>query len=67
MYVEEDDTSLLKLGFVAIRIKINEGIQNCALAFAGEAEFQKNPVHRDQRTDSSLLSRKIGLAIRACI
>ena len=39
MYVADDDASLLKLGFVAIRIKLNEAIQNCALAFEGEAEF----------------------------
>ena len=39
MYVEDDDASYLKQGFVAIRIKLNEAIQNCTLAFEGEAEF----------------------------
>ena len=39
MYVKDGDASYLKLGFVAIRIKSKEAIQNCTLAFEGEAEF----------------------------
>ena len=29
MYVKDGDASYLKLGFVAIRIKLKEAIQNC--------------------------------------
>ena len=38
MYVEDDDASYLKLGFVAFRSKLNEAMQNCTLAFEGGAE-----------------------------